>query len=116
MQTMWRMAVCAMVAGTVALPLSAQTQTAPADAAKSAPKAAPAKKPSPPKAAAKDDKKKAAAPAKKADGKTATKNPMVRPTKEIEPIRDDKGKVIPITPDAYDVSSAFPDKSPQKKK
>ena len=121
--------------GFAALPLHAQTQTAPPpDAAKAAAKApapkkkeavkdAPVKdakmdaakkddkKKATAKAAAKDDRKKAAP--KKADA--AAKKPTVYSNTKSMEIRDDKGNVIPTNPDAYDVSSALPAKSPPKK-
>lgn len=65
-------------------------------------KAAPKKAPPKPKA---DGKKKTPAKA------NAAKNPAVKPIKDMEPIHDDKGNKIPITPDAYDVSSALPGKA-----
>ena len=91
-----RAAVAALLAAFVAVPLQAQvTSTPPADAA-NAP--APAKKPAP-----KKDAKKA--PVKKDDKKAPPAKPVAPPPKSLE-LRDEKGNVIPISPDAYDVSSA----------
>ena len=67
----------------------------------------PAPKKTPPKP--KDDGK------KKAPAKATAKHPAVKPIKDMEPIHDDKGNKIPITPDAYDVSSALPSKAPPAK-
>ena len=115
----WLVASGALL-GLAALPLQAQTQTAPPpDAAKAAPKAAAPKKKEgvkdapakDAKAAAKKDDRKKAAPKK---GAADAKKPTVYSTKSME-IRDDKGNIIPISPDAYDVSSALPGKSPPKK-
>ncbi len=132
----WLVASGALL-GLAALPVHAQTQTAaPPEAAKAAPKAQPAKKKeatkdapakdakndsakkddkkkATPKAIAKDDKKKAA-PKKSDAGAKAAKKPTTYSTKSME-IRDEKGNVIPISPDAYDVSSALPGKSPPRK-
>jgi len=91
-----RAAVAALLAAFVAVPLQAQvTSTPPADAA-NAP--APAKKPAP-----KKDAKKA--PVKKDAKKAPPAKPVAPPPKSLE-LRDEKGNVIPISPDAYDVSSA----------
>ena len=112
----WLVASGALV-GLVALPLQAQTQTAPPPDAPKAqtPKKKEAVKDAPAKdakaAAAKKDEKKKAAPKK---GAADAKKPTVYSTKSME-IRDDKGNIIPISPDAYDVSSALPGKSPPKK-
>ena len=105
----WLVASGALL-GLAALPLQAQTQTAaPPDVAKAAAATKDNKKKAAPKAVAKDDKK--AAPKKSA---ADAKKPAAYSTKSME-IRDDKGNVIPISPDAYDVSSALPGKSPPKK-
>ena len=123
----WLVASGALL-GLAALPLHAQTQTAaPPDVAKAAPKKKEAVKDAPAKdakaaAATKDNKKKAAPKAVAKDDKKAApkksaadaKKPAAYSTKSME-IRDDKGNVIPISPDAYDVSSALPGKSPPKK-
>jgi len=100
-----RAAVAALLAAFVAVPLQAQvTSTPPADAA-NAP--APAKKPAPKKDAKKAPVKKDAkkAPVKKDDKKAPPAKPVAPPPKSLE-LRDEKGNVIPISPDAYDVSSA----------
>ena len=66
-----------------------------------------ARKPAPKKAPAKPTGDAKKTPPKKA----AAKNPVVKPIKDMEPIHDEKGNKIPITPDAYDVSSALPGKT-----
>jgi hypothetical protein len=94
-------AVAALLAAFVAIPLQAQvTSTPPADAA-NAP--APAKKPAPKKDAPKKGAKKA--PVKKDGKKAPPAKPVAPPPKSLE-LRDEKGNVIPISPDAYDISSA----------
>jgi hypothetical protein len=94
-------AVAALLAAFVAIPLQAQvTSTPPADAA-NAP--TPTKKPAPKKDAPKKGAKKA--PVKKDGKKAPPAKPVAPPTKSLE-LRDEKGNVIPISPDAYDISSA----------
>jgi hypothetical protein len=94
-------AVAALLAAFVAIPLQAQvTSTPPADAA-NAP--TPAKKPAPKKDAPKKGAKKA--PVKKDGKKAPLAKPVAPPPKSLE-LRDEKGNVIPISPDAYDISSA----------
>ena len=73
-------------------------------AAKPAPKKAAAKKPAA-KAPAKEARKKAPPKKDDADAKAAKK-----PANTTMQLRDEKGNVIPMTPDAYDVSSALPAK------
>lgn len=89
----------------VALALTLATTSAPAqvalDESKPPPKSAQPAKPA--------DAKKAPAP-KKASAPVATGNPNVKIYKVGDPgapkLRDRDGKVIPTSPDAYDISSA----------
>ena len=123
MQTMRWMAVLGAAAVLAAAPSFAQVQAPPAaDATTPAPKAADkkaapqtataAKKAAPKKEAPKKEASKKAAP-KKTDADA--KKPTIYSTKTME-LRDEKGNIIPTNPDAYDVSSALPGKSPPKKK
>ena len=96
-----------------AVPAPAKDAKAPPKDAKAPPKdaKAPPKAPpkGPPKAPPKADPKKAA-PAKDAKkGGTEQVNPNVtiyRDAKDAPVARDNKGNVIPTSPDAYDISSA----------
>jgi len=120
--TRWLLAF-GLAAGVTAAPLHAQTQAAP-DTSNAPAKAAPHKAPPKKKAAKmpaskKDDRKKAApkkAAPKKGDAKADPRRPVLKPIHAMEPIHDDKGNAIPITPDAYDVSSAVPGKPAPKPK
>jgi len=119
MQTMRWMAVLGAAAILAAASSFAQAQTPPAaDATKPAPKAADKKKAAPDKKAPeKATAAKKAVPKKAAPKKTGAeaKKPTTYSTKTME-LRDEKGNIIPTNPDAYDVSSALPGKSPPKKK
>lgn len=108
MRTMRWLPACAAMLG-LAMPLYAQVPAAPAtDAAKKEANKDPskkdqAKKPAPTKPAPKK------APAGDKDKKKVEINKPTKPS-NVGELRDEKGNVIPISPDAYDVSSALPAK------
>jgi hypothetical protein len=120
----WLVASGALL-GLAAFTLHAQAQPAsPGDTAAAAPKApstkkteatrnAPAKDAKKESAKADDRKKAAAKKAAPKKGEAGAKKPATY-SKSME-IRDEKGNIIPINPDAYDVSSALPGKSAPKK-
>ena len=98
-------------------PAKPANANAPAKDASDQKKAA-AKKPAPKKAEPRKAEPKKTPPKNTPPKKTepdAKKPTVVHSTKTME-LRDEKGNVIPTNPEAYDVSSALPAKTPPKKK
>ena len=108
MKAMQAMAVALVLAWTGA---QAADEPATADPKKTEAKKTEPKKAAPKKAQPKKTEAKKAEPVKKAEPLQKTNDPNVKVYKANDPnaprLRDKDGKVIPTSPDAYDVSSAL---------